>query len=83
MEELSKLIGIKIRDLRHQKDITQEALAYMADVDRTYMNGIENGRRNISVVVLNKLITALGISLSDFFNDAIFITILRNKNTEN
>jgi transcriptional regulator with XRE-family HTH domain len=72
MEELSKLIGIKIRDLRHQKDITQEALAYMADVDRTYMNGIENGRRNISIVVLNKLVKAFGISLGEFFMDERF-----------
>jgi transcriptional regulator with XRE-family HTH domain len=72
MEDLSKLIGLKIRDLRHQKDITQEGLAYMAEVDRTYMNGIENGRRNISVVVLHKLVTALGLSLSDFFNDESF-----------
>lgn len=72
MKDLSKKIGMKIRDLRHEKEISQETLAYMSDIDRTYMNGIENGRRNISVNVLQKIVTALGLGLGDFFTDEVF-----------
>lgn len=61
-------IGQRIRELRKGLEISQEALAYKAEVDRTYVTDVENGRRNISVEILEKLITALEISFTDFFN---------------
>lgn len=50
-----------------QKNLTQEAVAFRADVDRTYMNHVENGKRNISVVSLEKIIVALDSSFESFF----------------
>ena len=61
-------IGRRIRELRKGLEISQEALAYKAEVDRTYVTDVENGRRNISVEILEKLITALEISFAEFFN---------------
>ena len=61
-------IGQRIRELRKGLEISQEALAYKAEVDRTYVTDVENGRRNISVEILEKLITALEISFTEFFN---------------
>lgn len=61
-------IGQRIRELRKDLEISQEALAYKAEVDRTYVTDVENGRRNISIEILEKLITALEISFTEFFN---------------
>lgn len=65
-------IGQRIRELRKGLEISQESLAYKAEVDRTYVTDVENGRRNISVEILEKLITALEISFTEFFNSKEF-----------
>ncbi len=70
---IQKKIGLRIRSLRDQQDIKQEQLAWQAGVDRTYMNYVENGKRNITVKNLEKIvIDGLKMSLSEFFNDTIF-----------
>lgn len=61
-------IGQRIRFLRKELEISQESLAYKAEVDRTYVTDVENGRRNVSVEILERLIKALDISFNDFFN---------------
>ena len=61
-------VGQRIKELRTQIGLSQEALANKADLDRTYVTDVENGRRNISIKNLEKLILALNISMSDFFN---------------
>jgi transcriptional regulator with XRE-family HTH domain len=65
-------VGQRIRELRHQLELSQEALAYKAEVDRTYMTDVENGRRNISIEILEKIITALEVSFTEFFNSKEF-----------
>jgi transcriptional regulator with XRE-family HTH domain len=52
-------IGSRIRELRDKRGHTQESLALKSGLDRTYINSVENGRRNISVQALEKIITAL------------------------
>lgn len=61
-------IGQRIKELRKNIGISQEALAYQAEVDRTYVTDVENGRRNVSVEILERLIKALNVSISEFFN---------------
>jgi transcriptional regulator with XRE-family HTH domain len=62
-------IAQRIKELREQKGFTQETLAYKSDVDRTYMNHVENGKRNISIINLEKIIVdGLGFTLQEFFN---------------
>jgi len=70
--DINLKIGERIRDLRKAKDISQEALANIADIDRTYMTGVENGNRNVSVKILEKIIIALGTNYKTFFNDKSF-----------
>lgn len=60
-------IGKRIRELRTLQKLSQEQLALKADVDRTYMTGVENGRRNVSILLIDKIIKALEISYEDFF----------------
>ena len=61
-------VGQRIRQLRKELALSQEALANEAGVDRTYMTDVENGRRNISVEILEKIIGALNTSFAEFFN---------------
>ncbi len=73
MSELAVKIGKRIIALRKEKvELSQEKLAYKAEVDRTYMTGIETGKRNVSVVVLAKIVKALDTDLASFFNDESF-----------
>jgi transcriptional regulator with XRE-family HTH domain len=65
-------IGARIRSLREQKGISQKDLSYDADLDRSYIVSVENGQRNISIVNIEKIATALRISLKDFFDDTTF-----------
>jgi transcriptional regulator with XRE-family HTH domain len=65
-------IGMRIKELRTKLNLTQEKLAFKAEVDKTYLNEVENGKRNVSVVNLQKVISALECSFSDFFNSTIF-----------
>ena len=61
-------VGQRIKELRNEIGISQEALANKADIDRTYVTDVENGRRNISIENLEKLVDALQIPFKDFFS---------------
>jgi transcriptional regulator with XRE-family HTH domain len=65
-------VGLRIRELRHQLKISQEALSHKADVDRTYMTDVENGRRNISIEIFERIVSALEVSFTEFFNSKYF-----------
>lgn len=65
-------IGSRIRELRKHLNLTQESLAFKAEVDKTYLNEVENGKRNVSVINLEKVILALEVNVKDFFNDELF-----------
>lgn len=61
--------GQRVKELRISNGYSQEKLAELADLDRTYIPGIEGGKRNVSIVVVEKLAKAFGISLSEILND--------------
>lgn len=65
-------VGARIKELRQALQLTQEALAFKAEVDKTYLNEVENGKRNVSVINLEKVILALDVSIKDFFDHDIF-----------
>lgn len=65
-------VGLRIKELRNKIGISQEALANKAEIDRTYITDVENGRRNISIENLSKLINALEIPFKDFFDSPNF-----------
>lgn len=68
-EKLLKTIGRRIVERRKELNLTQEDLAYSANVDRTYVGYVENGRQNVSVAVLLRFAVALKMNIKDFFND--------------
>jgi transcriptional regulator with XRE-family HTH domain len=70
--DLQVQFGKRVKELRLAKGLSQEALALKAEVDRTYMTSVENGKRNVAIQNIGKIIAALDISISDFFNSDIF-----------
>ena len=65
-------IGQRIKVLREKSVMSQKDLAYAADLDRSYIASIENGKRNVSIINIEKIATALNVTLKDFFDDAEF-----------
>lgn len=65
-------IGQRIKKLREASSISQKDLSYSADLDRSYIASVENGQRNISIVNIEKIAIALGVTLKEFFNDGEF-----------
>ncbi len=64
---IQQKVGITIRELRKEKGISQENFAYESGIDRRYMSDIENGKRNISLDILERVSDKLEIKISDFF----------------
>lgn len=59
------IVGRNVRQLRQAKGLTQEQLAFDADLDLTYVGGIERGKRNPSLLVMVRLSAALGVTPPD------------------
>jgi transcriptional regulator with XRE-family HTH domain len=70
--DVKEKIGQRIKELREAKGMSQKDLSYAADLDRSYIASVENGQRNISIVNIEKIATALGVTLKEFFKNANF-----------
>lgn len=67
--DIKTKIGLRIKELRTEKELTQEAVAFKAEIDRTFMNHVENGKRNVSIETLEKLVCAgLEVNFKDYLN---------------
>lgn len=56
--------GERVRQLRTERDLSQEAFAALCELDRTYIGGIERGERNLSLRNIEVIANALGITVS-------------------
>ena len=65
MKDVKIRFGERLRELRAEKGWSQETLANLADIDRTYIPGIENGKRNVSLVIIEKLSIVFNMTISD------------------
>lgn len=70
--EIKTNIGIRIKELREIQNMSQKDLSYSSDLDRSYIASVENGKRNISIVNIEKIAKALDVTLKDFFNNDKF-----------
>jgi transcriptional regulator with XRE-family HTH domain len=61
-------VGKRIKELRNKLGISQEELAFRSEIHRTYIASLEVGKRNVSIETLEKVVDALEVSLSEFFN---------------
>lgn len=70
--DIKEKLGNKVRKLREEKSFAIEQLANISNVDRNYISDIEKGKRNVSIEIIEKIVTALDTDLADFFNDQVF-----------
>ena len=59
--------GEKVKAIRKSQNVSQEKLAELAELDRTYISDIENGKRNVSIETVFKIAKALDKSIVNFF----------------
>jgi transcriptional regulator with XRE-family HTH domain len=64
-DPLLRTIGLTIRALRRQRGLSQEALAELAHIDRSYMSSVERGLRNVSVLNIARIASALDVPVRD------------------
>ncbi len=63
--DMRKLVGRNVGRIRREKGLTQEQFAEISGFSQQYISGLEQGRRNPTVVTLYELATALGVSHID------------------
>ena len=68
MENIQKLIGDRLRDLRKKSGLSQEKLGLKTKLHYTYIGAIERGEKNVSIITLSKIAKGLGISVNEVFN---------------
>ena len=64
---IKEIVGKRIKELRLNKNLSQEKLALLSNIDRTYIASVENGKRNISIINLEKIIASLDVTFEEFF----------------
>jgi transcriptional regulator with XRE-family HTH domain len=67
-QEIQKRFGARLRELRQKRKLSQEGLALACGLDRTYVGSVERGERNISLVNIHAIASALGVSVKELFN---------------
>jgi len=65
-----KTFGKRVRAVRKSKNISQEKLALLAEVDRSYVGRVERGDNNVAILTLSKLALALDITLGKLMQEA-------------
>ncbi|HEY1903028.1 MAG TPA: helix-turn-helix transcriptional regulator [Terracidiphilus sp.] len=67
-QEIQKRFGMRVRELRQKNRLSQEGLALACGLDRTYIGSVERGERNISLVNIHVIASALGVPVKELFN---------------
>lgn len=63
-------LGQTIRRIRCERGLSQEELASLAEIDRSYMSVVERGGQNLGAMTLSRIARALGISMSELMLEA-------------
>lgn len=68
-ETALSFFGKKVQSVRNEQNISQEKLAELSELDRTYISSVERGQRNISILNIIKIADALGVNASSLLED--------------
>lgn len=66
--DITKFFGLRLRQIRKDKGLSQEELASICGLDRSYIGGVERGERNISLINIYKISRALGVKAGEFLD---------------
>jgi transcriptional regulator with XRE-family HTH domain len=69
MRKWQAILGKNVRRLRQQRAMSQEQLAFDAEIDLTYLGGIERGKRNPSLLVMARIAEALSVNLTKLLSE--------------
>ncbi len=69
LSDVQVRFGNRLREVREKVGVSQEKLADLAQLHRTYVSSVERGKRNISLQNIERLAHALGVSLKDLMPD--------------
>jgi transcriptional regulator with XRE-family HTH domain len=69
MRDWRAIFGRNVRRMRKQRGLTQEQLAFEAEIDLTYVGGIERGKRNPSLLVMARIANALSVALTKLLSE--------------
>ena len=72
-ENVLVLFGEQLKDIRKKKNISQEELAFRSNLDRTYISGLECGKRNPTLKILIKIAHSLDVSISKLLSNIDFL----------
>lgn len=64
-----ELVGINVKRLRIERDISQERLAFDSGVDRSYLGGVERGEENPSIDILDRIAATLSVHVSELVKE--------------
>lgn len=70
--DIKMKIGLRIKELRAIKNLSQNDLGFCIGMDRSYLASIESGKRNVSIVNIEKIATALEVTVKEFFENKLF-----------
>jgi len=62
--------GRRVRALRHKRGLTQEKLGELAELDRTFVNQVEAGKRNVTLATIHRLADALDVDPGELVTEA-------------
>lgn len=68
-QQVKQRFGARLHELRKAKGMSQEDVAFAADLDRSYLSAIERGKRNLSLVNIHRIAGALGVGPGELFGD--------------
>ncbi|TGD63369.1 XRE family transcriptional regulator [Tabrizicola sp. WMC-M-20] len=60
-------VSRNIQRIRREKDLSQEEVAHRSGIHQTYLSGVETGKRNPSILVVERIAIALGVDVSEIF----------------
>jgi transcriptional regulator with XRE-family HTH domain len=73
MRDWRAIFGRNVHKYRQLRKLTQEKLAFEAEIDLTYMGGIERGKRNPSLLVMARIADALSVPLARLLSDQYWL----------
>lgn len=65
--QVQERVSRNILRIRREKGLSQEDISDLADIHQTYLSGVEGGKRNPSILVLERIAKALKVDISEFF----------------
>jgi transcriptional regulator with XRE-family HTH domain len=67
--DIKQKFGLRLKQLREERELSQEKLAELSGIHRTYVSSVEKGKRNLALENIEKLAIALNIDIRDFFDE--------------